>query len=78
MYRTGAEIDGEVHFVFSSSESLDTVNISLSTGRVASRSSSGTDYDFYLRGFDSGFSGAVGFTVDYSDLWGNTGSISGT
>lgn len=78
VYYTWTDIDGEPHFTFSSSEELDAVSIVLSSGRTSSQSLSGNLYDFYLRGFGTGFSGNVRYTVSFSDLWGNTGSVSGT
>jgi len=68
----------EVHLLFSSSKLLDNVSISLSAGKASSNTVSWTQYDYYLRGFGTGYKGAIGYSISFSDLWGNTGSVSGT
>ncbi len=68
----------EVHFLFAGSKELDNVKISLSVGKSSSYEASWTNYDYYIRGFGTGFTGAIGYSISFSDLWGNTWSVSGT
>lgn len=77
-YYTWDSDEGEVHFLFSGSEILDTIKISLSSGKASSKFVSGLSYDYYLRGFGTGFSGNIAYSITYSDIWGNTWMASGT
>lgn len=77
VYYTWENNSWEVHFLFSWSELLDSIQISLSSGRTSSRVVSWLSYDYLLRGFDAGFSGNISYSISYSDLWGNTSVTSG-
>lgn len=68
----------EVHFLFAGSKELDNVKILFSVGKSSSYEASWTNYDYYIRGFGTGFTWAIGYSISFSDLWGNTGSLSGT
>ena len=69
---------GTVHFVFSGSELLSGVTLSLSSGTVISSTTSWLAYDYVLGGFGTGFSGLVNYTLSFSDLAWNVSSYLGT
>lgn len=75
---SGSSSTGSVHFLFSGNKLMNYVNISLSTGTLISQTVSGSVYDYTVGGFGKWFSGAIVYAISFADLFGNTGSISGT
>ena len=75
---SGSSSTGSVHFLFSGNKLMNYVNVSLSTGAVINQTVSGMAYDYIIGGFGKGFSGVIGYTVSFADIFGNTGLIAGT
>ena len=75
---SGSNSTGSVHFLFSGNKLMNYVTVSLSTGTLINQIVSGSVYDYTIGGFSKWFSGAIVYAISFGDLFGNTGSVSGT